>query len=55
MVDQHPFLFKALAQVDTNTFHFQQHFKVICDLLLPPTCACFLPFEQSIEQQMVQF
>jgi hypothetical protein len=54
IVDQHPFLFKALAQIGNNTFPFQQHFKVAFDLLPPPTHACFLPFEQLIEQQMVQ-
>ncbi len=55
MVNQCPFLFKALAWVDNNTFPFQQHFKLICELLLPLTNACPLPFEQLIEQQMVQF
>jgi hypothetical protein len=54
MVDQHPFLLEALAWVDNNTFPFQQHFKVACDLLPPPTHACFLPFKQLIGQQMVQ-
>jgi len=54
MDDQHPFLFEALAQVDNNTFHFQQHLKVACDLLPPLACACLPPFEQLIEQQMVQ-
>jgi hypothetical protein len=48
MVDQCPFLFEALAQVNNNTFPFQQHFKVTCDLLLPPTRACLLSFEQFI-------
>jgi len=52
MVDQHPFLLEALAQVDNNIFPFQQHFKVACDLLLPLAHTCLLPFEQLIEQQM---
>jgi hypothetical protein len=42
---QCPFLFEALAQVDNNTFPFPQHFKMACDLLLPPTCVCLPPFE----------
>jgi hypothetical protein len=50
MVDKNPFFFEALARVNNNTFHFQQHFKVACDLLTPPTHACFLPFEQFIKQ-----
>ncbi len=53
MVDQCPFLLEALTLVDNNTFLFQQHFKAACDLLPPPICACFLSFEQFIEQQMV--
>jgi hypothetical protein len=31
MVDQHPFLFEALARVNNNTFPFQ-HLKATCDL-----------------------
>jgi hypothetical protein len=54
MVDNCFFLLKVLTQVDNNTFPFQQHFKTTCNLLLPPVHACFLPFEQLIEQQMVQ-
>jgi hypothetical protein len=54
MVDQCPFLLEALTQVDNNTFRFQQHLKVTCDLLPPPTYVCLLPFEQLIKQQMVQ-
>jgi hypothetical protein len=54
MVDQHPFLLELLAQIDTNTFPFQQHLKVTCDLLPPLARVYFLPFEQFIEQQMVQ-
>jgi hypothetical protein len=46
MVDQCPFLLEALTQVDNNTFPFQQHFKVTCDFLPPPTHACFPLFEQ---------
>jgi hypothetical protein len=38
MVDQFPFLFKSLTQVDNNTFLFQQHLKVARDLLSPSTC-----------------
>jgi hypothetical protein len=49
MVDKHLFLFETLEQVDNNTFYFQQHFKVACGLLSPPTRACFPPFEQFIE------
>jgi hypothetical protein len=55
MVNQCPFFFKTLAQVDKNTFFFQQHLKVACDFLLPPTWACFLPFEQLIGQKKVHF
>jgi hypothetical protein len=54
MVDQHPFLFEALTQVDNNTFPFQQHLKAACDLLPPLACACLPPFEQLIEQHIVQ-
>jgi hypothetical protein len=54
MVDQHPFLLKALAQFDNNTFPFQQHFKVVCDILSPLAHACLPPFKQLIEQQIVQ-
>jgi len=45
MVDHYPSLFDPLAQVDNNTFPFHQHLKAACDLLLPPTRTCFLPFE----------
>jgi hypothetical protein len=53
MVDQHPFFFEVLARVDNNIFPFQQHLKATCDLLLPATRVCLLPFEQLIKQQMV--
>jgi hypothetical protein len=53
MVDQPSFLLKALTQIDNNTFPFQQHLKVACDLLPPLTFACLLPFEHLIKQQMV--
>jgi hypothetical protein len=45
MIDQRPFLLEALAQVDNNTFPFQQHLKVACDLLPPPIRVCFPSFE----------
>jgi hypothetical protein len=48
MVDQRPFFFEALAQVDNNTFPFQQHFKLAFHILPPPTQAYFLPFDQFI-------
>jgi hypothetical protein len=54
MVDHFPFLLEALARIDNNTFPFQQHFRVACDLLPPLTRACFFLFEQLIGQQMVQ-
>jgi hypothetical protein len=54
MVDQCPFLFETLTQVNNNTFPFQQHFKTTCGLLLSPVCACLPLFEQPIEQQMVE-
>ncbi len=54
MVDQQPFLFETLAQVDNNAFPFQQHFKITSDFLLFLTRVYFLPFEQLIGQQMVQ-
>jgi hypothetical protein len=54
MVDQHPFLLETLAQINNNTFLFQQHLKAICDLLPSPTHGFLLPFEQLIKQQMVQ-
>jgi hypothetical protein len=50
MVNQRPFLFEALTQVDNNTFLFQQHLKLAYDLLPPLVCACFLLFEQFIGQ-----
>jgi hypothetical protein len=55
MVNQRPFLLEALAQVDNNTFPFEQHLKATCDLLPPLACVSFPPFKQFIEQQMVQF
>jgi len=55
MVDQRLFLLEALTQVNNNTFPFQQHLKGACDLLPPPTRACFLSFEQLTGQQMVLF
>jgi hypothetical protein len=55
MVDHCPFLLEALTWVDNNTFFFQQHFKVACDLLSPPIRTYLLPFEQFIKEQMVQF
>jgi hypothetical protein len=54
MVDQHPFIFQALTQVDNNTFLFQQHFKAAFNILPFPARACLFPFEQFIEEQMVQ-
>ncbi len=54
MVDQCPVLLEALAQVDNNTFPFQQHLKAACDLLPPLTHVCLPPFEKFIRQQMVQ-
>jgi hypothetical protein len=54
MVDQHPFFLETLARVYNNTFPFQQHLNVACDLLPPPVHACLPSFEQFIEQQMVQ-
>jgi hypothetical protein len=53
MVDQCPFLLKAITWVNYNTFPFQQHFKVTCDLLSPLARTCFL-LEHFIKQQMVQ-
>jgi len=53
MVDRHPFLVEASTQINNNTFLFQQHFKATCDLLPPPTHACFPPFQQLITQQIV--
>jgi hypothetical protein len=53
MVDQRHFFLETLARVDNDTFPFQQHFKIACDLLLPLACVCLPPFEQFIEQQMV--
>jgi hypothetical protein len=55
MANQHSFLFEVLTQVDNNTFIFQQHFKTTFNILSPLTCVCFLPFEQLIRQQMIQF
>jgi hypothetical protein len=55
VVDQYPFLLEALARVDDNTFFFQQHFKVVCDLLPSRACACLFSFEQLIWQQMIRF
>jgi len=54
MVYQRPLLFETLARVYNNTFPFQQHLNVAFDLLPPPAHACLPPFEQFIEQQMVQ-
>jgi hypothetical protein len=55
MVDQRPFLLKFLTRVDNNTFIFQQCLKATWGLLPPPIYVCLPPFEQFIEQQMVQF
>jgi hypothetical protein len=54
MVDQSPFLFEALTQVNNNTFPFQQHLEATHDLLPLVAYACLPPFEQFIRQQMVQ-
>ncbi len=35
MVDQRPFFFEILAQINNNIFPFQQHLKATYDLLLP--------------------
>jgi hypothetical protein len=48
MVNQRPFPHKALTRVNNNTFYFQQHFKVTCDLLPPLPRAIFLPFNNSL-------
>jgi hypothetical protein len=53
MVHQRPFFLEVLAQINNNTFLFQQHFKATCDFLPPPTRTCFLSFEQFIGQHMV--
>jgi hypothetical protein len=45
MVDQCPFLLKALTPIDNNTFPFQQHLRATCDLLPPLACARLPPFE----------
>jgi hypothetical protein len=54
MVDQRPFLFEAFAQVDNNTFPFEQHLKVACNFLPPPVHVCLFPFKQLIKEQIVQ-
>jgi hypothetical protein len=54
IVDQCSFLLEALTWANNNTFLFQKHLKVACNLLPPLTHMCFPPFEQFIEQQMVQ-
>jgi hypothetical protein len=46
-------LLKTLVQVDEGTFPFQQHLKVANNLLLLLARACFPPFEQLINQQVV--
>jgi hypothetical protein len=53
MVDQHPFLLKALTGIKNKTLLCQQHLKVAFDFLLPLARTCFSFFEQFIEQQMV--
>jgi len=53
MVDQCPFLFETLAQIDNNTFLFHQHLKVANDFLSPLVRTCLPSFEQLIEQQTV--
>jgi hypothetical protein len=55
MVDQCHFLLETLTRVENNTFLFQQHLKAACDFLPPLIRVCLPPFEQLIEQQMVQF
>jgi hypothetical protein len=55
MINQRPFLFESLVQVDNNTFPFQQHLKTICDLIPPLARAYFSFFENLIGQQMVHF
>ncbi len=45
MVDQHPFLLEALAQVDNNTFPIQQDFKATCDFLSPHVRTCLPSFK----------
>jgi len=55
MVNQHPFLLKALMQIDNNTFPFQLHLIATCHLLPPLAWTCFPLFEELIGQQMVHF
>ncbi len=45
MVNQRPFLLEVLAQVNNNTFPFQQNFKATCDFLLPLVRTCLFSFE----------
>jgi hypothetical protein len=54
MVDQCLFLLETLAQVDNNTFLFQQHFKGARNLLPPSSSVCLPPFEQLVGQHMIQ-
>ncbi len=52
MVDQHPFLLETLAQIDNNTFLFQQHLKAACDLPFPicPPMGYLRPIIHRIDQ-----
>jgi hypothetical protein len=54
MINQYPFLFEALAQIN-NIFLFHQHFKVACDFLPPSVRAHLFMFKHLIGQQMIQF
>jgi len=55
MVDPCPFLFEALMQVNNNTFPFQQHLKVACDLLSPLAWVCFFILNNSLDNNQFIF
>jgi len=55
MIDQHPFFLETLAQVDNNTFFFQQHFKTICDLYHPQSMFVFLYLNNSSSNKWFNF
>jgi hypothetical protein len=55
IIDQHPFFFEALAQVNNNTFIFQQHLKATFDLLLPLSRHVFLLLDNSLRIKWSNF
>ncbi len=55
MVDQHPFLLKALMGIENKTFPCQQHFKVAYDFLSPQHAHVFFFLNNSFNNKWFDF